>query len=75
MTSRKPKLVWVSTEEVDGEPGYFNPKLDRLLHVPGNERYLGRGLHRVQGNTLRGREKTLDTLNIWYLDDFSISNL
>jgi hypothetical protein len=75
MTSHKPKLVWVDTEEVSGEPGYFNPKLDQLLHVPGNERYLGRGLHCVRDNRFRGRSASLDTLNIWYIDDFSVNNL
>jgi hypothetical protein len=75
MASRKPRLVWVDTREVSGEPGYFNPELVELLYVPGNDGYLGRGLHCVRGNALRGREKTLDTLNIWYIDDFQVNNL
>ncbi|KAF2830976.1 hypothetical protein CC86DRAFT_366473 [Ophiobolus disseminans] len=75
MASRKPRLVWIDTKEISGERGYFNPELDELLHVPGNEGYIGRGLHCVQGNTLRGREQTLDTLNIWYIDNFAINNL
>ncbi|KAF2175412.1 hypothetical protein K469DRAFT_752133 [Zopfia rhizophila CBS 207.26] len=69
------RLVWVDTKEVGGEPGYFNPRLDELLHVPGNEGYLGRGLHSVRGNVLRGRKTNLDTLNIWYIDDFQVNNL
>jgi hypothetical protein len=75
MASRKPRLVWVRTREVNGEPGYFNPELDELLHVPGNNRYIGRGLHCVRGNILRGREISLDTLNIWYIDDSTRMNL
>ncbi|KAH8696805.1 hypothetical protein GQ44DRAFT_634075, partial [Phaeosphaeriaceae sp. PMI808] len=75
MTSRKPKLVWIDTKEVSGEDGYFNPELDELLHVPGNERYVGRGLHCVRGNTFRGRKQALDTLNIWYIDDSPVNNL
>ncbi|KAJ9633812.1 hypothetical protein H2199_009225 [Coniosporium tulheliwenetii] len=75
MASRKPRLVWIDTEEVSGEPGYFNPKLEQVLHIPGNDGYLGRGLHCVRGNLLRGRERTLDTLNIWYIDDFGVNNL
>jgi hypothetical protein len=75
MTSRKPRLVWIDTKEVSGERGYFNPELDGLLHVPGNERYVGRGLHRVRGNAFRGRKQNLDTLNIWCIDDFPVNNL
>lgn len=75
MTSRKPKLVLADTEEISGESGYFNAKLDQLLHISGNDGYLGRGLHCVRGNTLRGREKTLDTLNIWYIDELSVKNI
>lgn len=74
MTSRKPRLVWIDTKEVNGEPGYFNPELNELLHIPGNDKYVGRGLHCVRGNAFRGRKDTLDTLNIWYIDDFAVNN-
>lgn len=75
MTSRKPRLVWIDTKEVSGERGYFNPELDELLHVLGNDEYVGRGLHCVRGNTFRGRKQTLDTLNIWYIDNSLVNNL
>jgi hypothetical protein len=75
MDSLKPRLVWINTKEIRGVPGYFNPELDELLHVPGNERYIGRGIHCVHGNTLRGRRQNPDTLNIWYIDDFLVNNL
>jgi hypothetical protein len=75
MAYRKPRLVWVNTKEDSREAGYFNPELGELLYIPGNDGYLGRGLHCVRGNALRGRKKTLDTLNIWYIDDFQVKNL
>lgn len=79
MTERRPRLIWVDTEEVNigrqpEEEGYFNSKLDALLHIPGNDRYIGRNLHCIRGNLLRGRERNDDTLNIWYLDDAYIKN-
>jgi hypothetical protein len=75
MISRKPRLVWINTKEISGERGYFNPELGELLHVPGNDKYVGRGLRCVRGNAFRGRKETLDTLNIWYIDDSLVNNL
>jgi hypothetical protein len=72
MTSRRPRLVWIDTEEVERD--YYNPELDELLHIPGNKSYIGRTLDPVRGNLLRGREENEDTLNIWYLDDVHINN-
>jgi hypothetical protein len=69
MSVTSPCLVWVDSEEVEHEREYFNPKIDQLLLVPGNNRYIGRNLHCVRGNSLRGRKINRDTLNIWYLDD------
>lgn len=73
--STQPKLVWVDTEEIEGDPGYFSPKLDELLSVPGNSGYLGRNVHCVRRNMIRGRETNRDTLNIWYIDDPRFRNL
>jgi hypothetical protein len=79
MTERRPRLVWVDTEEVEVdrevEEDYFNPKLDELLRIAGNDRYIGRTLQCIRGNLLRGRERNSDTLNIWHLDDFQINKL
>lgn len=61
--------MWVAikaSEYVQEE--YINPELDQLLYVPGTRGYVGRGLHVVCGNRLRGRKKNADTINIWYLD-------
>jgi hypothetical protein len=79
MTEHRPRLVWVDTKEVKvnrevEEQDYFNPKLDNLLHIPGNDRYIGRNVQCIRGNLLRGREKNDDTLNIWHLDDLYINN-
>ncbi|EHK44017.1 hypothetical protein TRIATDRAFT_319347 [Trichoderma atroviride IMI 206040] len=55
---------------------YLHPNLDQLLHVPGSKGYIGRGLHCVRGNRLRGRKENADTVNIWYLDPgFPIDSL
>ncbi|MCJ1360495.1 MAG: hypothetical protein MMC33_010500 [Icmadophila ericetorum] len=75
MGMRSPCLVWVDSKEDEHERGYFNPKLDQLLIVPGHSRYIGRNLICVGGNSLRGRKTNQDTLNIWYLDDDPIPNL
>lgn len=68
-----PRLCWVNTNEV--EPGYIVADLDEVLHVPGQKGYIGRGLQVVHGNYMRGRPHFLDTLNIWYLDDFETDRL
>lgn len=70
MITSRPQLIWVNSKEVQGERSYWNPELDRLLHVPGNEGYhLLRGILCIRGNILRGRPANQDTLNIWYIDD------
>ncbi len=68
MDKTRPSLVWVDTkkDKYEVEP-YFHPVLDQLLHIPGNK-YIGRDLRQVQGNVLRGRPSTQDTLNLWFLD-------
>jgi hypothetical protein len=66
-----PSLQWVDTKKDNHEAtAFFHPNLDRLLHIPGqsDKGYIGRGLHRIRGNSLRGRTKNRDTINIWYLD-------
>jgi hypothetical protein len=75
MTTRSPCLVWVDSKEDEHEQGYFNPELDQLLVVPGHNRYIGRNLLCIRGNSLRGRKTNGDTLNIWYLDADPIPNL
>jgi hypothetical protein len=69
MDKKKPSLVWVDTkkDKHEVEP-YFHPVLDQLLHIPGNDGYIGRGLRRVRGNVLRARTSWQNTLNLWFLD-------
>ncbi|KAH7468017.1 hypothetical protein FOMA001_g15876 [Fusarium oxysporum f. sp. matthiolae] len=69
MDKTRPSLVWVDTKKdnYEVEP-YFHPVLDQLLHIPGNDGYIGRGLRQVQGNVLRGRTSWQNTLNLWFLD-------
>jgi hypothetical protein len=69
MDKKKPSLVWVDTkkDKHEVEP-YFHPVLDQLLHIPGIDGYIGRGLRRVQGNVLRARTSWQNTLNLWFLD-------
>ncbi|KAF2023934.1 hypothetical protein EK21DRAFT_79834, partial [Setomelanomma holmii] len=55
--------------------GHFEPDLDELLHVAGQEGYIGRRIQIVRGNILRGRPKFRDSLNIRYLDDFDTDKL
>lgn len=69
----KPQLHWLDTKEI--EPGYFEPKLDEVLRVPGQTGYIGRGIQIVRGNILRGRPKNPDSLNIRYLDDMGTEKL
>ena len=68
MDKKRPSLVWIDTkkDEYEVKP-YFHPVLDQLLHIPGNE-YIGRDLRQLQGNVLRGRPSSQDTLNLWFLD-------
>ncbi|PVH93113.1 hypothetical protein DM02DRAFT_574850 [Periconia macrospinosa] len=66
-SSCKPELRWLHAKEI--ESGYFDPDLDQLLSVPGQSRYIGRGVQIVRGNILRSRPKFPDSLNIWYLDE------
>ncbi|PON19987.1 hypothetical protein TGAM01_v211147 [Trichoderma gamsii] len=77
MSETKPRLVWVGSKADEYEQeGYLHPDLDRLLNVPGTRGYIGRGLHFVRGNRLRGRKENADTINIWYLDpDVPVTNL
>ncbi|KAL3587959.1 hypothetical protein FPOAC2_13858 [Fusarium poae] len=42
--------------------------LDQLLHIPGNDNYIGRGLRQVRGNILRGRPSNQDAIHLWFLD-------
>jgi hypothetical protein len=59
----KPRLVWVGQEE------YLHLDLGQIF-------YIGRRLHVVRGNRLRGRKENADTTNMWYLDpDQPIANL
>ncbi|KAF9762083.1 hypothetical protein IL306_003565 [Fusarium sp. DS 682] len=68
MDKKRPSLVWVNTKKDKYEvKPYFHPDLDQLLHIPGNE-YIERGLRQLQGNVLRGRPSSQDTLNLWFLD-------
>ncbi|KAG7402414.1 Ubiquitin carboxyl-terminal hydrolase 19 [Fusarium oxysporum f. sp. raphani] len=69
MDKKRPSIVWIDTkkDKYEVEP-YFHPVLDQLLHIPGNDGYIGRGLRQVQGNVLRGRTSWQNTLNIWFLD-------
>lgn len=64
----KPQLCWLDTKEIT--TGYFEPELDQLLHVPGSDQYLGRGIQIVRSNMLRGRPKLPDSLNIRYLTEY-----
>ncbi|CAF3541547.1 unnamed protein product [Fusarium graminearum] len=69
MDKKKPSLVWVDTKKDKHEvKPYFHPVLDQLLHIPGNDGYIGRGLRRVRGNVLRTRTSWQNTLNLWFLD-------
>lgn len=68
MVTSSPSVVWVDTEEDGHQKGYFNPKLEHLLVVPGYNEYIDRNLLCVRGNSLRGRKTNQDTLNIWCLD-------
>lgn len=69
MTEKRPSLVWVDSKKDEHEVrDYFHPVLNHLLHIPGNDAYIGRGLRQVRGNILRGRETNQDTLHIWFLD-------
>jgi hypothetical protein len=70
MTTRSPRLVWVDSKEDSSVQGYFHPNLDKLLVVPGYNKYIGRGLFSVGGNSLRGRETNENALHIWYTDEF-----
>ncbi|KJZ71032.1 hypothetical protein HIM_09559 [Hirsutella minnesotensis 3608] len=66
-----PSLQWVATRKNNHESAaYFHPNLDSLLHIPGHgdRSYIGRGLHRIRGNILRGRAENRDAIDIWYLD-------
>lgn len=66
---KRPKLCWVDTKPVQSERGqHFHADLDKLLRIAGHERYIGRGLNRVRGNVLRGRETNKDAIDIWCLD-------
>ncbi|KID93947.1 hypothetical protein MAJ_10077, partial [Metarhizium majus ARSEF 297] len=47
---------------------HFHADLVKLLRIAGHERYIGRGLNRVRGNVLRGRETNKDVIDIWCLD-------
>ncbi|KAG6989394.1 Ubiquitin carboxyl-terminal hydrolase 19 [Fusarium oxysporum f. sp. conglutinans] len=69
MDKKRPSIVWIDTkkDKYEVEP-YFHPVLDQLLHIPGNDGYIGRGLRQVQGNVLRGRTSWQNTLNLWFLD-------
>ncbi|KAF2253625.1 hypothetical protein BU26DRAFT_588671 [Trematosphaeria pertusa] len=62
--TKKPRLVWIATAEI--EPGYSNPVLDALLRVP-------RAAVRA-GECVRGRGRSADTLNLWYVDDAGVAN-
>ncbi|KAH7248250.1 hypothetical protein B0J15DRAFT_562459 [Fusarium solani] len=68
MDKTRPSLVWVDSkkDKYEAEP-YFHPVLDQLLYIPGNK-YIGRDLRQLQGNILRGRPSSQDTLNLWFLD-------
>ncbi|KAG8664667.1 hypothetical protein FPOAC2_10370 [Fusarium poae] len=69
MDKTRPSLVWVDTkkDKYEAKP-YFHPVLDQLLHIPGNDNYIGRGLRQVRGNILRGRPSNQDTIHLWFLD-------
>lgn len=76
MSENHPSIVWVDTKRDRYEIDYFHPELNQLLQVPGHIGYIGRALHCVRGNILRGREANPDTINIWYLDpDVTVSGL
>lgn len=76
MSKAKPRLVWVDSKADENQSDYLHPDLDQLLRVPGSQGYIGRGLHFVRGNRLRGRKENADTVNIWYLDPgFPIASL
>ncbi|KAG9196842.1 hypothetical protein G6514_003820, partial [Epicoccum nigrum] len=66
-------LCWLNTKEID--PGFFAADLDEALRVPDQKGYVGRGLQIVHGNSMRGRPHFLDSLNVWYLDDFNTEDL
>jgi hypothetical protein len=69
MAGRHPSLTWVDSKDHRGKAKtYSHPILDHLLHIPGNEGYIGRGLGQVRSNVLRGRPKNHDTLHMWFLD-------
>jgi hypothetical protein len=70
MTTHSPRLVWIDSEEDSSVKGYFHPNLDELLVVSGYNKYIGRNLLSIGGNSLRGRETNANTVHIWYTDEF-----
>jgi hypothetical protein len=73
MTGRKPCLVWIDSRKDGEEPGrapYEHDEIDHLMHIPGNDGYIGRALLDIRGNLLRGRERNKDAVFIWYIDEF-----
>lgn len=71
--SWKPRLVWLDTKQIGS--GYFEPILDHVLRVPGQQEHISRGIQIVRGNLLRNRPKFVDSLNIRYLDDYDTDKL
>ncbi|KAJ3453420.1 hypothetical protein MRS44_017667 [Fusarium solani] len=69
MNKTRPSLMWVDSKKnkYETEP-YFHPVLDQLLHIPGSEYMIGRGLRQIKGNILRGRPSNPDTIHLWFLD-------
>ncbi|RSL76916.1 hypothetical protein CEP52_017758, partial [Fusarium oligoseptatum] len=53
MTEKRPSLVWVDSKKDEYEVrDYFHPVLNHLLHIPGNDYIIGRGLRQVGANVL-----------------------
>jgi hypothetical protein len=43
---------------------YKHDEIDHLIHILGNDSYIGRALLDIRGNLLRGRERNKDAVFI-----------
>jgi hypothetical protein len=68
MRKKKPSLVWIESRKDEDEPGqtpYEHDGIDQLMHIPGNDGYIGRALLDIRGDLLRGRPRNKDAIFIW----------
>ncbi|KAG6978005.1 hypothetical protein FocnCong_v021627 [Fusarium oxysporum f. sp. conglutinans] len=71
MDKKMPSIVWIDTKKKDKyevEPYFPTPVLDQLLHIPGHDGYIGRGLRRCKAMFSVERTSWPNTLNLWFLD-------